>query len=83
MPHGQSRNFASADDKNDPLFCGFAEANFFATWGNAHFSFHPAPKSTEKYPVFIIGALPLSSQPFVLHPFAAFHCSDRIAATTN
>ncbi len=52
-------------DKNDPLFCGFAEVNFFTTWGNAHFSRGFARKSTEKYPVFIIGASPLSSQPFV------------------
>ena len=40
-------------DKNDPLFCGFAAANFFATWGNARFSRDFEQKSTEKYPVFI------------------------------
>lgn len=68
-------------DKKRVLFCGFAEANFFATWGNARFSFLPAPKSTEKYPVFIVG------QPIrhrrrpatrtVLPPFAPLRRSDR------
>ena len=55
-------------DKNDPLFCGFAEANFFATWENARFSRDFEQKSTEKYPVFIIGRL---TRP-VPRPFATF-----------
>ena len=52
-------------DKNDPLFCGFAEANFFATWGNARFSSSYVQKSTEKYPVFIIDRLtrPVAAPP--------------------
>ena len=63
-------------DKNDPLFCGFAEANFFATWENARFSRDFEQKSTEKYPVFIIGRLPAPSPPaapttrHLPHPFA-------------
>ena len=42
-------------DKKRGLFCGFAEANFFATWENAENLPSASQKSTEKWVVFIIG----------------------------
>ena len=41
-------------DKNDPLFCGFALAYFFATWGNDDFQRPQRRKSTEKWGIFIM-----------------------------
>ena len=43
----------SCSDKNDPLFCGFAMAYFFATWGNTDYWRLQRRKSTEKWVVFI------------------------------
>ena len=42
-------------DKQGGLFCGFTEANFFATWGNAENRRSRSQKSTEKWGVFIMG----------------------------
>ena len=42
-------------DKKRVLFCGFTEANFFATWGNAENRRSRSQKSTEKWGVFIMG----------------------------
>ena len=42
-------------DKKGVLFCGFTEANFFATWGNAENRRSRSQKSTEKWGVFIMG----------------------------
>ena len=42
-------------DKKRVLFCGFAEANFFVTWGNAENRCSRSQKSTEKWGVFIMG----------------------------
>ncbi len=42
-------------DKKRVLFCGFTEANFFATWGNAENRRSGSQKSTEKWGVFIMG----------------------------
>ena len=69
-------------DKNDPLFCGFAEANFFATWGNARLSRDLEQKSTEKYTVFIIDRLvpALRSRPATP---TARHLSPPFATTTG
>ena len=44
----------TASDKNDPLFCGFTIAYFFATWGNVDFCDGKEEKSTEKWVVFIM-----------------------------
>ena len=44
----------SCSDKNDPLFCGFTLAYFFANWENAGFQRRQRRKSTEKWVVFIM-----------------------------
>ena len=42
-------------DKKRVLFCGFTEANFLVTWGNAENRRSRSQKSTEKWGVFIMG----------------------------
>ena len=51
---GVEGSIVSCSDKNDPLFCGFTMAYFFATWRNGDFRRPQRGKSTEKWVVFIM-----------------------------